>query len=98
MDGEKRFTFFLLVFFFAGSVVLIAAHELKNRSMKRREGTSAEARQLIHNLRGEASLISKEGYVDPGAYPTRRPGSYLQEHDKKKLNTLLQQLIPPADE
>jgi hypothetical protein len=98
MEGSKRFLFLFMVFFFSGAVVLMGAHELKMRTMKKNEGSAAEARQMIRELRGDLVRNSKSEYVDPGSMPQRKIGDYLQAHDKKKLNSLLHQLVPPSEE
>ena len=90
--------FLLLVLFFAGSIVLMAAHEIRSKTMRRGDGSSTSARQLIRELRGEKVVNKKEEYVDPASLPQRRPGDYLQENDRQKLNSLLRQVLPATNE
>ena len=98
MEGTQKVGFLLLVLFFAGSVVLMAAHEIRTKTMKRGEGSTASARQLIKELRGESVVNKKQEYVDPSSLPQRRPGEYLQERDRQKLNSLLKQVLPATNE
>jgi hypothetical protein len=98
MGGAQRVGFFLLVLFFAGSVVVMAAHELQARSRKKGGGDSAAARRLIQVLKGETVANKPEGYLEAELMPQRRPGSYLQEHDRKHLNSLLKQVVPSTNE
>jgi len=96
MDGTHRVGFFLLVLFFAGSVVIVAVHELRERSMMQGQGSPESARRLIKQLRGEVLVNRKDEYVESESLPQRKPGSYLHDKDREKLNSLLQQVVPPS--
>jgi len=98
MGGTQRVGFFLLVLFFAGSVVVMAAHELRTRSHRKGGGDSISARRLIQVLKGETVANKPEGYLEPELMPQRRPGSYLHEQDRKNLNSLLKQVVPSTNE
>jgi len=96
MDGKQRIVFLFAVFFFAGSIVLIAAQELRNRTM--RQGGSGDAKKLILELRGD--VLGRRGGVEvvsPEAMPTRKPGSYLVENDRQTLNSLLKRVLPSPE-
>lgn len=98
MEGTRRFGFILLVVFFAGSVVLMAAHELRRKTMRQGDGDALSAQKLIKELRSEAVVNREDGYVDPEAMPLRRPGGYLHEKDRQKLNSLIQKVVPSTEE
>jgi hypothetical protein len=97
MEGKQRIAFLFVVFFFSGSVVLLAAHELKVRTMQRSDGNRDDAKKLIRELRGDALSRGPGKVVNPEALPTRTAGSYLPENDKKKLNSLLKQVLPSPE-
>ena len=100
MEGKQRFIFLATVFFFSGAVVLIAAHEMRERTMREGRGDTERARELIKELRGDILARKAKDSPDvvaPDAVPTRRPGSYLPENDRKKLNDLLKNVLPSPE-
>ncbi len=96
MEGKQRIAFLFVVFFFCGAIVLIAAHDLKNRAM-RGGGSREGAKKLIRELRGDHLSSTKDTVVNPEGVPTRTPGSYLPENDRKKLNSILKQVLPAPE-
>jgi len=98
MEGSKKLRFFLLISFFAGSVVFMAAHELRAKTMRHGSGNPEEAHRLIQKLRGEFVVNHEAGYINPSEIPHRRPGDYLQENDRKALNSLLHRMLPSSSE
>jgi hypothetical protein len=97
MDGSKRVGFFLLVLFFAGSVVLMAARELRDQGMRRGAGNPAGARRLIQQLRGEYIANSNTEYAATESMPQRSRGGILQDKDRATLNSLLKQVAPAPE-
>lgn len=98
MEGTKRFGFFLLVLFFAGSIALIATHELRDRVMSQGEGSPELARKMIRELRGDV-VKNKNGAVTSGdSSAGRRPGHYLHDNDRQKLNEFIKQVVPVPQE
>ncbi len=98
MDGTKRVGFFFLVLFFAGSVVLMAARELRDKALARGEGTKASAQALIKRLRGEYIHNVPGAYAAPDRLPTRTKGGLLQDNDRQSLNSLVRQVVPAPEE
>ena len=97
MDGSKRVGFFLLVLFFAGSVVLMAARELRDHGIRQGAGNPAAARRLIQQLRGEYISNSNTEYAAADTMPQRSRGGILQDKDRATLNSLLKQVAPAPE-
>lgn len=97
MDGSKRVGFFLLVLFFAGSVVLIAARELRDHGIRQGSGNPSAARRLIQQLRGEYIANSNTEYAATELMPQRSRGGILQDKDRATLNSLLKQVAPAPE-
>ena len=87
-----------MVLFFAGSVVVLAARELRSRHKDLKEYSQGDARHLIQALHGEILSGDKSMYVNPDAVPQRRTGQVLLPEDRKKLHQLLGSLVPSESE
>lgn len=101
MAGFQRVGFFLFVLFFAGSVVLIAANELRHQHLLQKgKGDPTSARQLIDALRGDVlsgSWRTDDASIEQEGMPQRRPGSILSEEDRKELNSILGSILPSKE-
>lgn len=91
-----RIGFFLFILFFAGSVVLLAANELRHFHSRLNRGDTETAKRLIEALRGDTlqGMAKEETYLDPTVVPQRRKGQYLQTEDSKRLNSMLKKVLP----
>ena len=98
MDGTNRFVFFLVVLFFAGSVVLMAAQELRDKGLRQGNRDPEAAKRLIQQLRGEYIINTEKDYAAPHALPQRSKGGILQDKDRATLNNFLRQVAPPPEQ
>jgi len=99
----RRFGLFLFIVFFSGSVVVVAARNLRDKLGSFSAQQQEQVVKLVEALRGDQLFKAEAKYHEGQKGPPRRVGSYLPEHDIKKLKQFLASLISgeeaaPAEE
>lgn len=99
----RRFGLFLFILFFSGSVVVVAARNLRDRLGTFSTQQQERVVKLVESLRGDELFKAEAKYHEGQKGPPRRNGSYLPEHDLKKIKQFLAGLIAgdesqPAEE
>ena len=93
----RRMGFFLFVLVFAGSVVLMAAHDLRRRTVFKEKGNSTEANDLMNALSGNPlSKVGSPEVIEAETIPQRAPGQYLVEKDKKTFRNAISGIMPQS--
>ena len=86
-----------LVFFFSGSIVLIAAHDLRHTKLFSRNSDGVSAKELIRALKGDPLNQNSDSMVeDPGSSPRRGSGEFLKKEDRKKINSFIRGILPKS--
>lgn len=94
---------FLIIVFFSGSAVVVAARNLRDKLGSFSAQQQEQVVKLVEALRGDQLFKAEAKYHEGQKGPPRRIGSYLPEHDIKKLKQFLASLISgeeaaPAEE
>jgi hypothetical protein len=94
MSVTARFGLFLLITFFSGSIVVMAARDLRNNLKPPSEAEVEQAGKLVTALRGDALFEIEAKYHEnhPRLSP-RKIGSYLADYDVKKIKSFLIGLV-----
>jgi hypothetical protein len=94
MSVATRLGLFLLVTFFSGSIVVMAATDLRNRLKPPTNDEVERAAKLVQALRGDELFRVEAKYDEqhPNLQP-RKPGRYLPEYDMKKIKSFLVGII-----
>jgi hypothetical protein len=90
MTVATRFGLFLLITFFSGSIVVIAAKDLRNNLKPPSESEVEQVGKLVNALRGDALFEIEAKYHEnhPRLSP-RKIGSYLADYDVKKIKSFV---------
>jgi hypothetical protein len=89
----RRLGLFFFIVFFSGSVVIVAARNLRDHLGGFSDEQKQRASALVEALRGDQLFKSEAKYHEGQKGPPRRTGSYLPEHDLKKLKRFLSNLV-----
>ncbi len=89
----RRFGLFLFIVFFSGSVVIVAARNLRDKLTASSAQEQEQVVKLLEALRGDELFKTEAKYHEQKKGPPRRLGSYLPEHDLKKIKQFLASLI-----
>jgi hypothetical protein len=109
MVGVRKVAFHLLVLFFAGSVVAVAAYDMRSKLEQQGDAERAQVEQLIKQLKGDALTNksdnegeSEEGqsstFLQPSVLPPRAPGRLLTERDRQIFRSVLRRFIAVSEE
>jgi hypothetical protein len=98
MESFRKLAFTAMITFFAGSVVSVAARDMRAGLEQQGSDKQAEVRNLIDQLRGESLLKKGEAYVDDQVMPPRKPGALLTERDRGFFKTLLRRILGAAED
>lgn len=93
MRGMQRISFFLITLLFAGGTVFLAARDIRARLAPPTESEKAKLTDILKQLQSEPSLPAYKAALDKGSMPSRKDGSYLVEHDIKRIKDFLKGLI-----
>jgi hypothetical protein len=94
MSVATRFGLFLLITFFSGSIVVMAAKDLRNNLKPPTDGEIDRTKRLVQALRGDELFNVEAKYTEP--HPNlqpRKPGSYLPDYDMKKIKSFILGLV-----
>jgi hypothetical protein len=94
MPTLHRLGFFLLVTFFSGSIVIIAAKDLRKNLQPPTELETERAAKLVQALRGDELFHVEAKYHEP--HPNLEPrklGSFLRAYDLKKIKSFMMGLV-----
>jgi hypothetical protein len=94
----RRLGLFFFIVFFSGSVVIVAARNLRDRLGGFSDEQKERVATLVEALRGDQLFKAEAKYHEGQKGPPRRIGSYLPEHDLKKLKQFLSSLVAGDDE
>jgi hypothetical protein len=94
----RRLGLFLFIVFFSGSVVIVAARNLRDRLGSFSDQQKEQVSALVEALRGDQLFKAEAKYHQDHKGPPRRFGSYLPEHDLKKIKQFLSGLVAGEDD
>ena len=94
----RRLGLFMFIVFFSGSVVIVAARNLRDKLGGFSEQQKERVVKLVEALRGDELFKAEAKYHEGQKGPPRRTGSYLPEHDLKKIKKFLSGLVSGEDE
>ena len=93
----RSFSLFIMIFFFAGSLVLVAANDIRKRLPAPTAAQEERMQHLITQLRHETILPPEKEFVEESRKPQRQPGSYLPEHDWARLKRTILGLMSSSE-
>lgn len=94
-EGRTKFLNFLAVLLFAGSVVLIGAHELHQRFMKKSSRARWTPEEMVRGMQGDGEVDPVRARFAPGiARKSPEEQDKLAKEDKRDLKQLLDNIIP----
>ena len=93
MPVLQRVSQFGFVVFFAGSMVIVGARNMRDRLGEATQKDKEQAERLIHALRGDELFRFEGKYSENNNHPNRQSGSYLPDHDRRKIKEFLRRLI-----
>ena len=94
----------MFILFFAGSVVTVAARDIRAKLQDQGDTERLQVQALIKQLQGDVltTKVDKEGeseeekqrkFLQPSVMPTRAPGRILTERDHKIFRSILRKFI-----
>jgi hypothetical protein len=93
----QRLALFSFIVFFSGSVVVVAARNLHSKLAPHTDQDKEHAQKLIEALRGDALFKAQAKYSETHPAPSRSNGSYLPDHDRRRIKSFLSSLIGGKD-
>jgi hypothetical protein len=93
----QRLALFSFIVFFSGSVVVVAARNLHSKLAPHTDKDKEQAQKLIEALRGDELFKAQAKYSEAHPAPARRNGSYLPDHDRRRIKNFLSSLIGGKD-
>ncbi len=109
MAAMRKIALQMLILFFAGSVVVVAARDMRAKLEVQGDEERAQVQALIKQLKGDV-LTSKsdteaaseeekmQRFLQPSVMPTRTPGRVLTERDRKIFRSILRKFISVSEE
>ncbi len=99
----------MLILFFAGSVVTVAARDVRAKLKEHGEEDRVRVYALIKQLKGDVltSKTDKEAesqedknqkFLQPSVMPARTPGRLLTERDRNFFRSILRKFIAVSEE
>jgi hypothetical protein len=98
MSSTRGIGFFLLVLYFAGSVVVVAAHDIRAALPKQGDSKRAEVKALVRQLRGDPLVRKGQPFLHADEAPAREKGRSLTKHDRSFLKRLLRGFISVGED
>ena len=88
-----------MITFFSGSIVVMAAKDLRKNLKPPTDVEVERAKKLVQALRGDELFIVEAKYHEPHPnLPPRKTGSFLPEYDTKKIKSFILGLVGGAGE
>jgi hypothetical protein len=96
----RTFALFMMIFLFSGSLVLVAANDIRKSLPPPSAAQQERMQTLITHLRHETILPPEKAFVEEGRKPVRKPGSYLPDTDWARLKRAILSIVssPEAEE
>lgn len=98
MEWTRGIGFFLLVLYFAGSVVVVAARDIRVRLEKQGTSKKTEVAALIEQLRGEPLQQKGAPFVHADSLPERNRGRLLTKHDRSFFRRILRVFVSVGED
>jgi|GEM_PF-6330166 len=109
MSMMRKVGFQLIVLFFAGSVVTVAARDMRSKLRDQGEEGRVRVQALIKQLRadvlgskpdtaGESEEEKRQRFLQASAMPARTAGHFLTERDRKIFRSILRRFIAVSEE
>jgi hypothetical protein len=109
MAAMRKIALLMLILFFAGSVVTVAAREMRANLKEQGDDERIRVQALIKQLKGDVltSKADKEAeseeekrqrFLQPSVLPTRAPGRILTERDSMFFRSILRKFIAASEE
>lgn len=93
----RTFSLFMMIFLFAGSLVLVAANDIRKRLPPPSAAQEERMRNLITHLRHETILPPEKEFVEEARKPPRKPGSYLPDTDWARLKRAILSVVSSSE-
>ncbi len=99
----------MLILFFAGSVVTVAARDMRANLKAHGDEERARVQALIQQLKGdvlgnkadketESEEEKTQKFLQPSVLPPRAPGRMLTERDRQVFRSILRKFIAVSEE
>jgi hypothetical protein len=98
MEWTRGIGFFLLVLYFAGSVVVVAARDIRVKLEKQGTSKKTEVAALIQQLRGEPLQQKGAPFVHGESLPERNRGRILTKHDQSFFRRILRVFVSVGED
>lgn len=100
MDIKNKYTFFFLVLFFSGSVVLMSVRDLR-RHVRASRAQSVDMKEIVRVLQGDTlqqHRFEAGKFKDPKTGSARAPGQILASEDKKWLKGVVRGVLSSTED
>jgi hypothetical protein len=98
VEGFGKFTQLVMIVFFAGSVVSVAARDVRAGLEHQGPEKQVQVDSLIRQLHGEVLLKKGEAVVHPDVLPLRKPGRLLTERDRRACRAILKHFVRVSED
>jgi hypothetical protein len=88
---------FLMIFLFAGSIVFVAARDIRVRLAPPTDVDRALLQDILKDIQGERVVPAVKAAMPKEAMPDRSHGSYLARRDIERLKKFIVSLVNPGE-